>query len=62
MANNLDIFRKDFLQANTRTKRKDGIPLVLLDNLTNGELKTADTELIKVLSLKDNWPTLLANF
>jgi len=56
VANNLDIFRKEFLQANTWTQRKDGIPLDLLDNLTDGELKTAETELIRVLSLKDNWP------
>lgn len=56
MENNLDIFRKEFLQANTWTQRKDGVPLDLLDNLTNEELKTAEAELIRVLSLKDDWP------
>lgn len=56
MIDNLNIFRKDFLGANTWAQRKDGVPLDLLDNLTNEELKTAEIELIKVVSLKDNWP------
>lgn len=56
MTNNIDIFRKEFLEANTWAQRKDGIPLDLLDNLTDEELKIAEVELIKVLSLKDNWP------
>ena len=56
MTNNLDIFRKEFLEANTWAQRKDGIPLDLLDNLTNEELKTAELELIKVVSLRDDWP------
>jgi hypothetical protein len=56
--NNLDIFRKEFLEANTWVKRKDGIPLDLLDNMTDEELKIAEVELISILSLKDNWPIL----
>lgn len=56
MTNNLDIFRKEFLEANTWAQRKDGVPLDLLDNLTNEELKIAEIELINVASLKDNWP------
>ena len=56
MTNNLDIFRKEFLEANTWAQRKDGVPLDLLDNLTDEELKIAEIELIKVVSLKDNWP------
>lgn len=56
MTNNLDIFRKEFLEANTWAQRKDGVPLELLDNLTSEELKTAEIELIKVASLRDNWP------
>lgn len=56
MTNTLDIFRKEFLEANTWEQRKDGIPLDLLDNLTEEELKIAETELIKVLSLDDSWP------
>ena len=56
MTNNLDIFRKEFLNANTWAQRKDGVPLDLLDNLTNEELKEAEIELIKVASLRDNWP------
>ncbi len=58
MINNLDIFRKEFLEANTWAQRKDGVPLELLDNMTDGELKIAEVELINGLSLKDNWPIL----
>ena len=56
MTNNLDIFRKEFLEANTWAQRKDGVPLDLLDNLTDEELKIAEVELINVVSLKDDWP------
>lgn len=56
MTNNLDIFRKEFLEANSWAQRKDGVPLDLLDNLTEEELKIAEVELINVVSLKDNWP------
>jgi len=56
VTNNLDKFRKEFLQANTWAQRKDGVPLYLLDNLTTEELIIAEVELIKVLSLKDDWP------
>ena len=56
MTNNLDIFRKEFLEANTWAQRNNGVPLDLLDNLTDEELKIAEIELIKVVSLKDNWP------
>ncbi len=56
MTNNLDIFRKEYLEANTWTQRKDGVPLDLLDNLSNEELKVAEVELIKTASLRDNWP------
>lgn len=56
VTNNLDIFRKEFLEANTWAQRKDGVPLGLLDNLTSEELKIAEIELIKVVSLKDDWP------
>ena len=56
MTNNLDIFRKEFLEANTWALRKDGVPIDLLDKLTEVELKIAEVEMIKVASLKDNWP------
>lgn len=58
MTNNLDIFRKEFLEANSWSQRKDGVPLDLLDNLTDEEQKTAEIELIKVVSLRDNWPII----
>ncbi len=56
MANNFDIFKKEYLEANTWEQRKDGVPLYLLDRLTNEELKAAEAELIKAASLHDDWP------
>jgi hypothetical protein len=56
VTNNLDIFRNEFLFANTWAQRKDGVPLDLLDNLTTEELKIAEIELLKVASLRDDWP------
>ena len=54
--NNLDIFRKEYLEANTWAQRRDGIPLDLLDNLSDAEIKVAEAELIKAVSLRDDWP------
>lgn len=56
MINNLEIFRKEYLAADTWDKRKDGVPLDLLDNLSIEELKIAEVELIKAASLHDDWP------
>ncbi|MDZ4746401.1 MAG: hypothetical protein SGJ05_10420 [bacterium] len=58
MADNLDIFRKDFLGANSWPQRKDGVPLDLLDNLSPDELKTAEQELLTAASLRDDWPII----
>ncbi|MBO0360142.1 hypothetical protein J0X19_19430 [Hymenobacter sp. BT186] len=55
MTNNLDIFRQEFLGANTWAQRKDGVPLNLLDNLSSDELKVAELELIEAASLRDDW-------
>jgi len=55
VTNNLDIFRKEFLGANTWAQRKDGVPLDVLDNLTPDELNTAEAELIKSANLGDTW-------
>ena len=55
MKDNLEIFRKDYLNANTWAQRREGVPLDLLDNLTKEELKIAERELIDTLSLKDTW-------
>ena len=55
-SNKLEIFRKEFLNANSWAQRKDGVPLGLLDNLTNEELEIAENELIENLDLKDDWP------
>lgn len=56
MTDNLDIFRKEYLGANTWAQRKDGVPLDLLDNLSAEELKVAESELIKAAGLGDDWP------
>ncbi len=52
----LEIFRKEFLNANSWAQRKDGVPLDLLDNLSSEELEIAEKDLIERLSLKDDWP------
>lgn len=56
MKDNLEIFRKEFLNANTWAQRKDGVPLDLLDGLNKDEQKIAAKELIQALSLSDIWP------
>ena len=56
LENNLDIFRKEYLGANTWGQRKDGVPLDLLDKLSDEEIKVAEAELIKAASLRDDWP------
>jgi hypothetical protein len=58
VTNNLNIFKKEFLGANSWAERKDGVPLHLLDRLTPGELKTAEAELIKSVNPGDTWPIL----
>lgn len=56
MTNNLDKFRNGFLEADTWAKRKDGVPLYLLDNLSDKELKIAEADLINSAGLSDSWP------
>lgn len=58
VTSNIDIFRKEFLEANSWAQRRDGVPLYLLDNLTTDEIKVAEAELIKIAGLKDDWPIL----
>ena len=55
---NLDRFRNEFLNANTWGQRKDGVPLDLLDNLSEEELKIAEIDLINAVSLGDSWPII----
>lgn len=56
ISDNLKIFRNEYLNANTWSQRKDGVPFDLLDNLSKEELKVAEKELIDSISLKDDWP------
>ena len=53
---NLNIFRQYFIQADTWEKRRDGIPLDLLDNLSESEKAIAEKELIQSLNKEDWWP------
>jgi hypothetical protein len=58
MTENLEQFKRDFLNANTWDQRKDGVPFVLLDRLSPEERQLAEDMLIEALSLKDPWPVL----
>lgn len=58
MTDNLDIFRRGFLEANTWQDRKDGVPLDLLDNLSPEELIIAEIILLKNMNLADMWPII----
>lgn len=53
---NLDRFKRDFLQANTWPQRKDGVPLELLDRLSLEERQMAEDLLIEALIPNDSWP------
>lgn len=55
LENNLHIFRTEFLNAKSWNEKKDGAPLYLLDELSPADLKIAEQELIKVLSLYNDW-------
>jgi len=55
---NLEHFYSEFLNANTWAQRKDGVPLELLNKLSTEELKIAESELIRVVSINDPWPIL----
>lgn len=58
MTNNLDIFRSEFLGANTWAQRKEGVPLELLNKLSPEERRIAEVELIESAGLRDTWPIL----
>lgn len=58
MSSHLNIFRQEFLGANTWAQRKDGVPLDLLDNLSPDEQSTAEAELIEAADTRDTWPIL----
>lgn len=58
MVTNLDIFRTEYLHANTWVQKKDGVPLDILDRLSASEIKIAEAELIQAASLRDDWPII----
>ncbi len=49
-------FTRSFLEPPTWTIRKDGIPLELFDAMTDEQKVMAEQELLKRISLNDNWP------
>lgn len=55
-SNKLEIFRRQFLNADSWAQRKEGVPIDLLESLSNEELEIAENELIENLTLKDDWP------
>ena len=52
------VFRAEFLNAKTWAQRKDGVPLELLDGLSEEELSAAEEELISAAGLNDDWPII----
>jgi hypothetical protein len=50
-----DDFQQDFLNANTWAQRKDGLPLDLLDALSDAEKLTAEEELLHRVENDDPW-------
>lgn len=58
MTDNLELFRRDFLNANTWAQRKDGVPFYLIDKLTPEERRIAEAELIKAVHAGDLWPII----
>lgn len=54
----LEVFRREFLRANTWAQRKEGVPLDLLHKLSEEELKIAEAELINSINAGDSWPIL----
>ncbi|MBK6506530.1 MAG: hypothetical protein IPG02_12885 [Ignavibacteria bacterium] len=49
LTDNLEIFRRDFLNANTWAQRKDGVPLYLIDKLTPEDLLTNSSKNMKLI-------------
>ncbi|MFD0711796.1 HEAT repeat domain-containing protein [Paenibacillus sp. GCM10027626] len=51
-----------FLDAPTWEKRKDGPPLELFDRMTAEERRAAEEELLRIVSLRDNWPVMALGY
>jgi len=50
-----DDFTRDFLNAKTWAQRKDGVPLDLLDALSDSEKVMAEDELLQLVEGNDPW-------
>lgn len=51
-----------FLDDPTWEKRKDGPPLELFDRMTAEERQAAEEELLRIVSLRDNWPVIALGY
>jgi len=57
MSNAYERFVRGYLEA-TSYERRDGVPVEILDELTSEEKVKAEAELIKRLSIQDDWATI----
>lgn len=55
MSKNIEVFRKEFLNAHSWSQRKGGVPLGLLEDLSSEELLIVEDELIEALHGTDDW-------
>jgi hypothetical protein len=51
-------FVKEYLEANSWAERKDGAPVEIIDELISEEKEKAEEELIKRLSIGDDWAAI----
>lgn len=57
MSSAYERFVREYLGA-TSYERRDGVPIEILDELTQVEKEKAESELIKRLDLDDSWPAI----
>jgi hypothetical protein len=58
MTKELEAFYKDYLNANSWPQRKDGVPLDLLDRLSQDDKVIAENELMDHIGFNDSWPII----
>jgi hypothetical protein len=58
MSNAYQRFVREYLEANSWAERKDGAPVEIIDKLTSEERERAEEELIKRLSIRDDWAAI----
>lgn len=58
MSNAYERFVREYLEAKSWAERKDGVPVEIIDELTSEEKEKAEAELIKRLSIQDDWAAI----